>query len=138
MNQFKSKFLELSTELLMYMILSLLHYFTLTDRDFSFDDLYVIVGLWLAVIVYRLIFLQLPISWALSYYWAAEASYRAKVLTGLINFTTFIVIIYIISLFSPVVAGFLEPERLFIPVMVLISTTISPILTYLMLSKVNK
>lgn len=138
MNQIKSKFLELSIELLMYIILSLLYYITVTDRDFSFDDLYVVVGLWLAVIVYRLIFLQLPISWALSYYWAAETSYRAKVLTALINFTTFIVIIYISSLFSPVVAGFLEPERIFIPIMALVSTTVSPILTHLMLSKMNK
>lgn len=130
MNYIKSKLLDLSGELAIYMVFSLVHYFAVTDREVSFDDLYVVVGLWLAIVVYRLIFLQLPISWALSYYWIRETSYRSKLKTGLINFTSFIVVIYISSLFSPVVSGFLEPDRVFIPIMALISTTFGPIFIY--------
>lgn len=138
MGHFKSKFFELSCELVIYMILSLLHYIIVTGRYINFEDIYVVIGLWLAVAVYRLVFLQLPISWAAAFWWANGFSYREKVLTGIINFTTFIVVIYLSSLFSPVVAGFLEFEKIFIPGIVLISTTISPVIIYLLLFKAKQ
>lgn len=131
MNNFKSKALEISWELIIYIVLSLGHYTIFTKRQADFDDVYVVIGLWLAIAVYRLIFLQLPLSWAISFYWAKGSGYREKMLTGLINFSTFILVIYISSFFSPVVAGFLDSDKIFIPGMVLISTTISPILIYL-------
>lgn len=135
MNNIKSKILEIGCELLIYIVLSLIHYLIITERQVDFEDVYVVIGLWLAMAIYRLIFLQLPLSWGGAFYWAKGNSYRDKMLTALINFSTFVLVISLSSLFSPVVAGFLEPERIFMPGMVLISTTISPILIYLVFFK---
>lgn len=128
MRYLKLRSLELGCELVLYIILSSIYYFATRNKGLSLDDMYVVLALWLAMVAYRLLYLQLPISWIFIHYLPVENRIRAELLKGGVNFSTFIVVIALASLFSPVVAGFLEPERIFIPVIALISTTFSPLI----------
>lgn len=131
MNIAKNKFFELLSEFIIYLLMSLIHYVLTTENNTSFDDAYVIAGLWLAICVYRLIFLQLPIAWLVSHFLIEGDNFIARLKLGGVNFVTFIVVISFSSLLSPIVASFLEPDRIFIPVTVLIATTLSPIAVFI-------
>lgn len=122
------KTLDLIVEFFLFAVFACIHYVFKSDGAISLDDLLMIGALWLAIFMYRLIFLQLPVSWLASYLLIKESTIAATVKLAGINFVSFVVVIYISSFLSPVVSGFLGDERIYLPILVLFATTLSPLL----------
>ncbi|WP_444932851.1 hypothetical protein [Microbulbifer sp. JTAC008] len=121
---------EYILELIIYIILSLIYYKFVSENPFKLEDLMVLAGLWLAIFAYRLVFLQIPLAGIASLYFFSGNCSGAKMMRGVVNAVTFMFIVFIVSVFSPVVSGFLEPERVAIPGAVLISTLLSPLVWF--------
>ena len=55
---------------------------------------------------------------------------NACIQTGMVNFTTFTLVVLLSSTFSEVIAGFLEARRIIITIAGLMATSLSPVLVY--------
>lgn len=127
----KSKLLEWIVELPIFYITLLLYDVATSKRIvLQFDNVYVSVGLWLAVSVYRLMFLQIPFAWVTTHYMVSGNGLNASIQTGMVNFTTYTMVVMLSSTFSEVIAGFLEAQRIIITIAGLLATSLSPVLVF--------
>lgn len=121
--------IELFLELCVFAPFSILYMVLFTSgSSFEFRDFYMVGVLWTAVIMYRVIYLQLPIAWILSTYFYLTKREVSGLLRAGINFTTFVVVVLIASAFSDVLNGFLEDELIHVTLIALIATASSPLL----------
>lgn len=110
-------------------------------ENFDFDvfrDIYSIGSLWLAIVAYRFIFIQLPIAWGVSAYLYFKKGLHSGLLRAGINFSTFVIVIFIASMFSEVLGGFLKKDLIHVTLIALIATASSPVLySYLFAKKIG-
>lgn len=126
----KFKLKELALEFLIFNLLSLTYYFIVSGASIRIDDIGISAALWLATVFYRLISLQIPIAWYASKLFLQEKELTRAIYTGAVNCFTFVVMMLVVSIFSVVIDAFLELENLFITIITVASTTLSPLFFY--------
>ena len=126
----KKKFIELLFELPIFMLLAFIHGVLGLNEQPDLDDLAYMIGLWGTALAFRFIFLQIPICWLFSYFYIAIWNFKGTIKSSAINFCTFIFVFLFSSQFSIVISGFMTRDLIFLPIFLLISTTLSPFLNW--------
>jgi hypothetical protein len=123
-----TQLMELLFEFITFIFLMVAYSIIGSDGNLSMDDISTSAMLWVTILIYRLMFCQLPISWLVKFIAIKKSTLNLRA-TVLINAISFVVMFYIVGQFNVSVAAFVEEARLIIPLFILLSTCLSPVLT---------